>query len=162
MLRTLTRVAPRYIRPTFSIRCYSNELKPGSIPLSHSSSPIVKYTDNHEWVAAHSDNLAFVGITQYASDALGDAAYIGVTDPPADVEVSESIGVLESVKAASDVYSPVSGKLIERNEEVIANPALLTEDPVGNAWLAKIEMSDPSELDNLLTLEQYLDNLEDH
>jgi len=176
MLRIATRFAsPRFLRPAAastpafaspirfgSLRAYSNALRADAEPLTHSASPIVKYTDNHEWIAAHDDGVAFIGITKYAADALGDATFVEVNDVPADVEVGDSLGSVESVKSASDVYAPVSGKLVERNEELIANPALLNEDPSGNAWLAKIEIAEAGELEDLLTLEQYQDSLEDH
>lgn len=141
-------------------RCYSNEITPNSPVLAYGANPVVKYTENHEWIALHKDNLAFVGITKYAADALGDTTFVEVNDP-ANVEAGESIGSVESVKSASDVYAPVSGNLLERNEDLIANPALLNEDPMGKAWLAKIEVADPASIEGLLTLESYVDLLED-
>lgn len=143
------------------VRSYSNKLTPHSPVFAYGSDPIVKYTVNHEWIAVHKDNVAFVGITKYAADALGDATFVEVNDPPAEVESGVSLGSVESVKSASDVYAPVSGKLTERNEELINEPSLLNKDPMGEAWLAKIEVTNVADLEELLTLEQYKDSLED-
>lgn len=162
MLRGLTSrglSAAKSLRP--AIRLYSNKLTPNSPVFAHGSDPIVKYTANHEWIAVHKDNVAFVGITKYAADALGDTTFVEVNDVPADVESGESLGSVESVKSASDVYAPVSGELIDRNENLINEPALLNEDPMGEAWLAKLKVANVADLEDLLTLEQYKDILED-
>lgn len=153
------------LKPTSfaAARMYSNKLTYGSVPCAHGPGPVMRYTKNHEWICAHKDNVAFVGITKYAADALGDTTFVEVNDPPCDVAAEDSIGSVESVKSASDVYAPVAGKLIARNEELIENPALLNEDPMGKAWLAKFEMSNAADIEKLLTLEKYTELLkEDH
>lgn len=155
----------RAIRPALRssafIRNYSNTLA-STFPLFASGEPIVRYTENHEWIAAlKGEKRAYIGITKYAADALGDTTFIEVNDVPSTVEEGDSIGSVESVKSASDVYSPVAGELVARNDPLIDNTALLNKDPMGEAWLAQIEMENAEDLEKLLTLEQYKDNLED-
>lgn len=156
-----------YSRPSLGFavlnaaRMYSNKVNVDSTPFKHGPDPIVKFTENHEWIAVHKDNVAYVGITKYAADALGDTTFVEVNDVDTETEAGDSIGSVESVKSASDVYAPIGGKLIAKNEELIANAALLNEDPMGEAWLAQIEVSDPAELEKLLTSEQYESFLKD-
>lgn len=140
---------------------YSNEITKDTLPLKYGDNPVIRYTKNHEWIASHKDSNAFIGITKYAADALGDTTFVEVNEVPVDVEAGESIGSVESVKSASDVYSPVTGKLIASNEALIENPALLNEDPMGESWLAKIEITNPEELESLMDHKQYESFLED-
>lgn len=145
----------------------SNALTKTSLPFTYSTSgpSSVLYTSQHEWIAAHQDGTAFVGITKYAADALGDATYVELPEVDTELEKGESIGSVESVKSASEIYQPVAGTVIEANTALDGSPQLINEDPMGAAWIAKIKVSDPSELQNgeLLTLEDYEKSLkEDH
>lgn len=113
-----------------------------------------RYTREHEWVKVEGD-VGVVGITHHAQEALGDIVYVELPKVGAQAVQGKTLGTVESVKAVSDIYAPVSGIVIEVNESLVQAPELLNRDPHGEAWLAKIRLSDPSELDNLLTAEQY-------
>jgi glycine cleavage system H protein len=111
------------------------------------------YSKNHEWIRKEG-NTAFIGITDHAQKSLGEIVYVELPEVDDEFEVEEAFGVIESVKAASDSYMPVSGKIIEINEALEDNPTLLNEDPYGT-WIIKIELSDEGELDSLLDLSAY-------
>jgi len=111
------------------------------------------YTKDHEWVKVEGD-LAYVGITDYAQSSLGDIVYVELPEVDDEFEKEEAFGAVESVKAASDVFMPVGGKVVEVNEELIDDPALLNADPYEN-WMIKIEIADKAELDELMTSEEY-------
>lgn len=111
------------------------------------------YSKNHEWIRKEG-NTAFIGITDHAQKSLGEIVYVELPEVDDEFEVEEAFGVIESVKAASDSYMPVSGKIIEINEALEDSPTLLNEDPYG-AWIIKIELSDEGELDSLLDLSAY-------
>lgn len=111
------------------------------------------YSKNHEWIRKEG-NTAFIGITDHAQKSLGEIVYVELPEVDDEFEVEEAFGVIESVKAASDSYMPVSGKILEINEALEDSPTLLNEDPYG-AWIIKIELSDEGELDSLLDLSAY-------
>jgi len=113
-----------------------------------------KYGKEHEWVRLEG-GLATFGITDYAQDQLGDIVYVEL--PPLEETLTqfEPFGVVESVKAASDLYAPLSGEVLEVNEELSDHPEFVNQDPYGQGWMIKIEPSDTSQLDNLLTAEEY-------
>ena len=113
----------------------------------------LKYVESHEWVRVE-ENKAYVGITDYAQDQLGDIVYVEVPEVGTVVEAGDQFIVLESVKAASDVYAPVSGIVVEVNEELEDNPALINESAF-DAWIVAIDMSMPTEIDSLLSAEEY-------
>jgi glycine cleavage system H protein len=113
-----------------------------------------KYTREHEWVKVEGD-VGVVGITFYAQQALGDIVYVDLPKVGTRVEQGKPLGSVESVKAVSDIYAPVSGEVIEVNEALVEQPELLNRDPHGAAWLAKIRLNSPEELDNLLDAAQY-------
>lgn len=113
----------------------------------------LKYVDSHEWVKVEG-NKAYIGITDYAQDQLGDVVYVEVPEVGTVVEAGDQFVVLESVKAASDVYAPISGTVVEVNEELEDNPALINESAY-DAWIVVIDMSVPTELDGLLSAEEY-------
>lgn len=102
----------------------------------------VKFTEEHEWLAAHGDDTVFIGITRYASEALGDATYVELPELGAKVEVGESIGSVESVKSASEIYSPVSGEVFAVNGSLESNPQAINDDPMGEAWIAQIKLNE--------------------
>ena len=114
----------------------------------------LKYTSEHEW-ARKEGELVRVGITFYAQDALGDVVYVELPDPGAVVTQDAPFGEIQSPKAVSDLYAPVSGEILERNEEALAAPELVNEDPYGEGWLVLIRPSDGSELDRLLDPRKY-------
>ena len=112
-----------------------------------------KYADSHEWVKLDGD-IATVGISDYAQHALGNIVYVDMPEEGDEVTKGDDFGAVESVKAASDLISPVSGEVIEVNEELNDKPELLNEDAFGN-WVIKVKVSDPSELEDLLNAEEY-------
>jgi glycine cleavage system H protein len=113
-----------------------------------------KYTNEHEWVKMEGD-AAVMGITNYAATQLGDMVYVDMPSVGANVSQGEAIGALESVKAAADFYSPISGEVLERNERLLDDPGLLNSDPFTEGWFIKIKPSDPSELDKLMDPDAY-------
>lgn len=111
------------------------------------------YSESHEWVKVDG-NIAIVGITDFAQHAMGDLSYVDMPEVDDELEKGEEFGAVESVKAASDLYSPVSGTVIEINEELEDAPELLNQDAFAN-WIIKVEMSDPSELEALMDAAAY-------
>lgn len=112
------------------------------------------YTKEHEW-ARIDGNIVTVGITDYAQDSLGDVVYLELPADGAGVTKDETFGVVESVKAVSDLYSPISGTVMEINDALVDSPEVINDDPYGDAWMLKVEMSNPSELKELLTADEY-------
>ena len=117
--------------------------------------PDLKYSKEHELVRSESDSVVVMGITEFAQDSLGDVVFVEIPDVDAELTQGEKMGEIESVKAVSDLYSPVSGKVIKRNESLIDNPELVNEGPFEQGWMLKVEIKDASELDNLLSVEDY-------
>lgn len=115
----------------------------------------LKYSETHEWVKVEGD-IAIIGVTDYAQKEMGDITYVDMPDAGEVVEKEEEFGALESVKASSDLFSPVSGTVVERNDALEDAPELVNEDPYGN-WIIKVQMSDPAELDALMDAEGYKD-----
>ena len=113
-----------------------------------------KYTKEHEWVHVEGE-IGTVGITDHAQSELGDIVFIELPKPGAKINKGETFGSVESVKAVSDIYSPVSGEVTEVNEALSSNPEKLNEDPHGNAWLAKVKLSAPAEINGLLSAADY-------
>jgi glycine cleavage system H protein len=114
----------------------------------------LRYSKEHEWVRVES-NGATVGITDYAQEQLGDIVYVDLPKVGTAVRQSGKLGEIESVKAVSDFFSPVSGEVTEFNEEVVKSPELVNKDPYGGGWLLKLTLSDAGEVDKLLTAQQY-------
>ena len=115
----------------------------------------LKYLDSHEWARVESDGTVTVGISDHAQGALGDLVFVEVPDIGRALTKGGAAAVVESVKAASDVYSPVSGEVIARNEELSATPELVNSDPYGAGWLFKVKPSNNSELGSLLDAQAY-------
>ncbi|MGD0948989.1 MAG: glycine cleavage system protein GcvH [Candidatus Binatia bacterium] len=113
-----------------------------------------KYSKEHEWVLVE-DKVATVGITDYAQDQLGDIVFVEMPAIGDKVSKEDAFGVVESVKAVSDIYAPVSGKVLEVNDDLPDNPEMVNEDPYGDGWMIKIEMNDPEELQDLMTAAEY-------
>lgn len=124
----------------------------------------LKYASSHEWVRVEADGTAYVGITDHAQAALGDLVFVELPDVEATLAAAEEAGVVESVKAASDIYSPVSGEVIAVNEALEDAPELINSDPYGDGWIFRIRLSDKEELEDLLSADEYEEQLleEDH
>ena len=114
----------------------------------------IKYTEDHEWLNIEGD-AATVGITHHAQDALGDVVFVDLPEVGKTFAAKEIAGVVESVKAAADVYMPISGEVTEVNEALRADPSLANSDPLGAGWFFKIKLSDPSQLDALMDETSY-------
>ena len=114
-----------------------------------------KYTSEHEWVCLESGNRGKIGITDYAQHQLGDIVYVDIRPVGFAFQKSEKIGEIESVKAVSEFYLPVSGKILEINQVTLDEPKIVNEDCYGGGWFALLELSNPSELDDLMTADKY-------
>ncbi len=114
------------------------------------------YTKEHEW-ARREGGVVRVGITHYAQDALGDIVYVDLPSPGTDVSAGQPFGEVESTKSVSDIYSPVTGTITERNSQLEESPDLVNQDPYGEGWMVLITPTTPSELDGLLSAAQYQD-----
>jgi glycine cleavage system H protein len=115
----------------------------------------LRYTKEHEWIRREG-NQAYVGITYYAQEELGDVVYVELPEAGSAVRYMEPFGVVESVKAVSDLFAPVAGTVKEVNEELFNRPELVNSDPYGQGWMLLVELSDPAQLDTLMTAEQYM------
>ena len=120
----------------------------------------LKYSKEHEWARVDSDGLV-VGITDYAQDSLGEIVYVELPEEGSQVSRGEAFGVVESTKAVSDLYAPVSGTVGEVNDTLLDNPELINEDPYDDGWLIRITMSDESELGRLMDAAEYATFLEE-
>mgnify|MGYP001379521108 CR=1 FL=1 len=114
----------------------------------------LKYTQEHEWISIQ-DNTATVGITDFAQGELGDIVYLEIDTLDNEINTNEVFGTVEAVKTVSDLFMPLSGKVIEINSELEDKPELINDDPYGNGWIIKIEINDMSEIDNLLSPNDY-------
>ncbi|HEV2106727.1 MAG TPA: glycine cleavage system protein GcvH [Thermomicrobiales bacterium] len=119
-----------------------------------STPPDLKYTKTHEWVKIDGDRVT-IGITDYAQGELGDITYLELPEIGDDLSQAKPLGVVESVKAASDIYAPVDGEVVERNAEVIEAPDLVNSSPYDKAWLLKIRLNDASQVDELMDASAY-------
>ncbi len=124
----------------------------------------LKYMSSHEWIRIEEDGIATIGITEHAQEALGDLVYIELPEVGTELNQGDEAGVVESVKAASDIYAPASGEVIEVNEVLEDAPEKVNDEPYGEGWIYKLKLSDRSELDNLLSADDYSAKLdaEDH
>ncbi len=113
-----------------------------------------RYTKEHEWVKVEGDT-GTVGITDYAQDQLGDVVFVELPSPGTRVAYLEKFGEIESVKAVSELFSPVTGEVVETNQALADNPQLVNESPYDEGWMLRVRLDDPSELERLLTAEQY-------
>jgi glycine cleavage system H protein len=115
----------------------------------------VKFTPDHEWVRVEGD-VAIVGITTYAAEQLGDVVYVELPGVGKAFAKGADMAVVESAKAASDVYAPISGEILEVNEAIVANPQLVNDGPEAGGWFVKLKVKDPAELDALMDLAAYI------
>jgi glycine cleavage system H protein len=120
----------------------------------------LKYHKEHMWVRV-SGKKATIGITDYAQDALGDIVYIDLPEVETDVEVNSEIGEIESTKATSSIISPVSGRVMDVNEDLSESPEIMNDDPYGKGWISVIEVDDSSELDDLMDAAEYTKYVEE-
>ena len=129
----------------------------------------LRYLESHEWVAVDggtdaagvaADGTARVGISDFAQDELGDIVFVELPGEGDAVAQEDSFGVIESIKAVSYLYAPVSGEVVARNEELFDAPELVNDDPYGEGWLLEVELDDEGELDDLLSAEEYSDQIE--
>ncbi|GLR73157.1 glycine cleavage system protein GcvH [Aliivibrio sifiae] len=121
----------------------------------------LKFTASHEWVRENGDGTVTVGISAHAQSLLGDVVFVDLPDVDDEVTAEESFSLVESVKAASDIYSPVSGVIVEINEELEDSPELVNEEPYEGGWIAKIKLSDEGQLESLIPGDQYLESIEE-
>lgn len=121
----------------------------------------IKFTEDHEWVVTNDDGTALIGITDYAQEQLGELVYIELPEVGTEVDKGDAVAVIESVKSASDLLMPVSGEIIEVNEELDADPGKVNEDALGAGWFIKVKLSDEDELDELMDEDKYMQSLED-
>jgi glycine cleavage system H protein len=128
----------------------------------------LKYTVEHEWVKAQPDDASDggltvrVGITGYAQDALGDIVFVSLPAAGTEVSAGDALGEVESTKSVSDVYAPLAGEVVARNEELSSTPELINSDPYGSGWLVEIRVSDPAAVDGLLDAQGYASHVSAH
>lgn len=120
----------------------------------------LKYSEEHEWVRVESDDMVVVGITDFAAESLGDVVFVELPEVGSGLTQFEKMGEIESVKAVSDLYSPVSGTITERNDSVIDSPELVNDSPYDSGWMLRVELSDRNELDKLMSHTEYQAMLE--
>lgn len=121
----------------------------------------LKYAESHEWVRLEGENKAYIGISHHAQSELGDLVFVELPEVGAELQQGEEAGVVESVKTASDIYSPVTGKVLAVNENLGDAPEDINNDPYGDGWIYKLELSDPAELDDLLSAADYAEQVSD-
>lgn len=120
----------------------------------------LRYTKEHEWAALDDERRVRVGITDFAQDALGDVVYVELPTEGTELTAGEPFGEVESTKSVSDLFSPVTGRVVARNEKLQESPELVNREPYGDGWMIVVEMSDPSELDGLLDAPTYREHAE--
>ncbi|MCP4491789.1 MAG: glycine cleavage system protein GcvH [Gammaproteobacteria bacterium] len=118
----------------------------------------LKFLSSHEWVLIEGD-VATIGVSDHAQELLGDLVFVELPEPETSVSAGDSVGVIESVKAASDTYAPVSGEVIEINPELEDSPERINDDPYGDGWMYKIKMEDPGETEGLLNADAYTESI---
>lgn len=115
----------------------------------------LKYTSDHEWVQDNGDGTATVGVTDFAQGELGDIVFVELDEPGLECEQEDQFGTVEAVKTVSDLFAPVSGEIIEINDQLEDEPEVVNDDPYGDGWMIKLEMNDESELDDLMSADEY-------
>jgi glycine cleavage system H protein len=120
----------------------------------------LKYLSSHEWVSVEGD-IATVGVSDHAQELLGDLVFVELPEVGATISAGDSIAVIESVKAASDTYAPISGEITEINEELEDSPERINDDPYGDGWMYRVKMEDPGEVADLLNAESYTESIDD-
>jgi glycine cleavage system H protein len=118
----------------------------------------LRYLDSHEWVR-HEDGTATIGISEFAQDELGDVVFVELPSEDDELAADEDFGVVESIKAVSDIYAPVSGTVVGVNDVLVDEPELINEDPYEQGWLLEVDLTDEGELDDLLSADEYRDQI---
>lgn len=121
----------------------------------------LRFAESHEWVSIEEDGVVKVGITDHAQSQLGDLVFVELPEEGASVGQGDACAVVESVKAASDIYSPVSGEIVAINDAVIDAPEIVNSDPYGDGWLFSVRLDDPEEIESLMDAERYTQHVED-
>ncbi|MDQ7049876.1 MAG: glycine cleavage system protein GcvH [Enterobacterales bacterium] len=121
----------------------------------------LKYISSHEWIREEDDGSVTIGITDHAQELLGDVVFIELPDIDSEVALEDEIAVVESVKAASDIYAPLSGTIIAVNEDLVDTPEIVNSSPYDDGWMFKMQPSEPSELEGLLDAESYQNEIDD-
>jgi len=119
----------------------------------------LKYTEKHEWVRVV-DDWVEIGVTDYAQDALGEIVFVELPEEGDEITIGDSFGGIESTKSVSDLYSPISGEIIEINEALLDSPEIINEDPYGGGWIVRVKLNDANELDRLMNSDSYSDFIE--
>ncbi len=115
----------------------------------------LKYTNEHEWVYLDDDNIATIGISDFAQESLGDITFLQLPKEGENIQKDDPFGVVESVKAVSDLYAPVTGRVVEVNQPLLQSPELINEDPYTDGWMIKVEVKDTTEVDDLMDHKAY-------
>jgi glycine cleavage system H protein len=121
----------------------------------------LKFTESHEWVRDNGDGTLTIGISEHAQEMLGDVVFVDLPEVDSHIDAGDSFSLVESVKAASDIYTPITGTIVEVNEELSDSPELINDEPYEGGWIAKIKAADLSELDGLKSAEDYVASIED-
>jgi glycine cleavage system H protein len=121
----------------------------------------LKFADSHEWVRNNGDGTVTIGISEHAQEMLGDVVFVDLPDVDDEIDAGEGFSLVESVKAASDIYAPITGTIVEINEDLEDSPELINEEPYEGGWIVKVKMSDAAELDGLKDADEYLNSIED-
>lgn len=121
----------------------------------------LKFAESHEWAKDNGDGTVTVGISEHAQSLLGDVVFVDLPEVGSEVEVGEGFSLVESVKAASDIYGPVNGEVVEVNEDLEDSPELVNEAPFEGGWIAKIKLAEDSNLDHLMSADAYQETIED-
>lgn len=119
----------------------------------------LKYVSSHEWIRDEGDGVVTVGITDHAQELLGDVVFVDAPEVDSEVDVGDEIAVVESVKAASDIYAPLAGTILEVNEELEDSPEHINSDPYGDGWMFKMKLVDADDMDGLLSADEYADEI---
>lgn len=130
--------------------------------MTHHIPPELKYTATHEWIRDEGNNMVTVGITDHAQELLGDVVFVELPKLEKNVNVGDECCVVESVKAAADVYCPMQGEITEINQQLTTQPELINKDPYGNGWLYKLKIHNAKQLSELLTAEKYTKEVSEH
>lgn len=120
-----------------------------------------KYTEEHEWAVLGEDGIIEIGITDYAQEALGEIVFVELPNEGDEVSVGDPFGGVESTKSVSDLYAPISGEVVEVNEELLESPEIINEDPYGNGWIIRVKPQDDDDYENLMDADAYKEFLEE-
>ncbi|MDE1515694.1 glycine cleavage system protein GcvH [Vibrio sp. dsl-7] len=121
----------------------------------------LKFSDSHEWVRDNGDGTVTIGISEHAQQMLGDVVFVELPEIESEIDAGDNFSLVESVKAASDIYAPVTGVVIEVNEDLQTSPELINQEPYDGGWIVKVKLSDPDELEDLKDAAEYLASIEE-